>query len=194
MPSKIQGPILEIAIELFATHGYSGVGIRDIAAAANVTAGSIFRLFESKDRLFEEALKSVVYRCLDPGEFEKLLKADDEGCDACIERAVRRWYSSLAPQSARLLMHAALSDNPHWRELASARTGEVATILARTIKKKTRASRTHGVDALAASRTLILALFSLRSTHSLLNSGEKEREAVAKIIHQWIHGLSLTSV
>ena len=193
MPSKIHEPILEVAIELFGAHGYAGVGIRDIAAAANVTAGSIFRLFENKDRLFEEALKSVVYRSLAPAEFKELLKADAEDYPASVERALRRWYSSLAPQSARLLMHAALSDNPQWRGLASARTGEVATILARSIKSKTRHSRSQGVDALAASRTLILALFSLRSTHSLLSSGEKEGEAVAKMIHQWIHGLSVTS-
>jgi len=190
MPSKIQGPILEVAIELFASHGYAGVGIRDIAAAANVTAGSIFRLFENKDSLFEEALQAAVCRCLAPEEFGKLLKADNDDFSASVQHALRRWYSSLSPQTARLLMHASLSDNSHWRELASARTAEVAAILARSIRRKIRASRMPGVDALAASRTLILALFSLRSTHSLLHSGEKEREAVEKMIHQWIHGLS----
>src|SRR5581483_11206954 len=116
MPSKIQGRILEIAIELFATYGYAGVGIREIAAAANVTAGSIFRLFENKDRLFEEALKSVVYRSIAPDEFQKLLKGDNEDYPASVERALRRWYSSLSAQSARLLMHAALSGNARWRE------------------------------------------------------------------------------
>jgi|SRR5882672_1604534 len=190
MPSKIQGPILNIAIELFANHGYAGVGIRDIAAAANVTPGSIFRLFESKDSLFEEALKTVAVRSLAPDEFQKLLHADEEEFSLLVERAVRRWYSSLSPQSARLLMYAALSDNEQWREMASTRTGEIADILAQSIRKETRKAKIRSVDALAASRTLILALFNLRSTHSLLNTGEKEREAVTKMIQQWIHGLS----
>lgn len=192
MTSKIQGPILEIAIELFANHGYAGVGIRDIAAAANVTPGSIFRLFESKDSLFQEALKTVAYRSLAPDEFHKLLQANEEEFSLIVQRAVRRWYSSLAPQSARLLMYAALSDNQQWREMASTRTGEIAEILAQSIRKEARKSKVRNVDALAASRTLILALFSLRTTHSLLSTGEKEREAVSKMIHQWIHGLALS--
>jgi AcrR family transcriptional regulator len=192
MTSKIQGPILEIAIELFANHGYAGVGIRDIAAAANVTPGSIFRLFESKDSLFQEALKTVAYRSLAPDEFQKLLEEDEEAFSLIVQRAVRRWYSSLAPQSARLLMYAALSNNQQWREMASTRTGEIAEILAQSIRKEARKSKVRNVDALAASRTLILALFSLRTTHSLLSTGEKEREAVSKMIHQWIHGLALS--
>lgn len=191
MPSKIQGPILDIAIELFANHGYSGVGIRDIAAAANVTPGSIFRLFESKESLFEEALKTVVYRSLAPAEFQRSLRNDDEDFALLVDRALRRWYSSLSPQSARLLMYASLSDHPQWREMASRHTGEIAAILAQSIRKETRKSKGKGVDALAASRTLILALFNLRSTHSLLTSGEKERDAAGKIIQQWIQGLSL---
>jgi AcrR family transcriptional regulator len=191
MTSKIQGPILEIAIELFANHGYAGVGIREIAAAANVTPGSIFRLFESKDSLFQEALKTVAYRSLAPDEFQTLLQEDEEAFSLIVQRAVRRWYSSLAPQSARLLMYAALSNNQQWREMASTRTGEIAEILAQSIRKEARKSKVRNVDALAASRTLILALFSLRTTHSLLSTGEKEREAVSKMIHQWIHGLAL---
>jgi AcrR family transcriptional regulator len=191
MTSKIQGPILEIAIELFANHGYAGVGIRDIAASANVTPGSIFRLFESKDSLFQEALKTVAYRSLAPDEFQKLLQEDEQAFSLIVQRAVRRWYSSLSPQSARLLMYAALSDNQQWREMASTRTGEIAEILAQSIRKEARKSKVRNVDALAASRTLILALFNLRTTHSLLSTGEKEREAVSKMIHQWIHGLAL---
>ncbi|HET9180581.1 MAG TPA: helix-turn-helix domain-containing protein [Candidatus Angelobacter sp.] len=191
MTSKIQGPILEIAIELFAIHGYAGVGIRDIAAAANVTPGSIFRLFESKESLFEEALKTVVYRSLAPGDFQKLLQAEADEFPLLVHRAIRRWYSSLSPQSARLLMHAALSENAEWREIASVRIAEIANILAHTIRKEARKSKVRNLDAVAASRTLILALANLRGTHSLLGTKEKEGDAVSKMILQWIHGLAL---
>ncbi len=191
MTSKIQAPILDIAIELFADRGYAGVGIRDIAAAADVTPGSIFRLFTTKDRLFQEALKAVTYRSLAPDEFRKLLQANEEDFSLLVQRAIRRWYSSLSPQAARLLMYASLSDNQRWREMASSRTSEIAGILAQSIRREARKSKVRNVDALAASRTLILALFSLRSTHSLLGTGEKEREAVSKMILQWVHGLAL---
>jgi AcrR family transcriptional regulator len=191
MASKIEGPILEKAIELFAEHGYSGVGIREIAAAANVTPGSIFRLFESKDSLFKEALKTVACRSLEPAEFQALLNGDNNEFPLLLQRALRRWYSSVSPQAAKLLMHAALSHNELWREMASLRTGEIAGILAECLNHETHRAKAQPVDALAASRTLILALFNLRSTHTLLGADEKERDAVDKMIEQWIHGLAL---
>lgn len=196
MASKIEGPILDTAIRLFAEHGYFGVGMRDIAAAANVTPGSIFRLFGNKDSLFEEALKTVAYRSLQPAEFQKLLQADEKEFPHLLERALRRWYSSLSPQSARLMMYAALSDNGQWREMVAQTAGEIASALAGSLQKELKRSRKpgfRGVDALAAARTLVLALFSLRSSHSLLGSGakEKERETVDKMIQQWIQGLAL---
>jgi AcrR family transcriptional regulator len=191
MASKIEGPILEKAIELFAEHGYSGVGIREIAAAANVTPGSIFRLFESKDSLFKEALKTVACRSLEPAEFQALLHGENNEFPLLLQRALRRWYTSLSPQAAKLLMHAALSKNEQWREMASVRTGEIAAVLAQCLNHEAQRATVRPVDALAASRTLILALFNLRSTHTLLGADEKERDAVDKMIEQWIHGLAL---
>jgi AcrR family transcriptional regulator len=191
MASKIEGPILEKAIELFAEHGYSGVGIREIAAAANVTPGSIFRLFESKDSLFKEALNTVACRSLEPAEFQALLHGENSQFPILLQRAVRRWYSSLSSPAAKLLMHAALSHNEQWREMASIRTGEIASILATCLNQEAERTRAKPVDALAASRTLILALFNLRSTHTLLGADEEERDAVDKMIEQWIHGLAL---
>jgi AcrR family transcriptional regulator len=191
MASKIEGPILEKAIELFALHGYSGVGIREIAAAANVTPGSIFRLFENKDSLFKEALRTVACRSLEPMEFQQLLRGENNEFPLMLQRALRRWYASLSPQSARLLMHAALSENEQWREMAQLRTGEIAKILAQSLNHEAERAQAKPVDALAAARTLILALFNLKSTHTLLGAGEKEREAVDKMIEQWVQGLAL---
>ncbi|HEX7289121.1 MAG TPA: helix-turn-helix domain-containing protein [Candidatus Angelobacter sp.] len=191
MASKIEGPILEKAIELFALHGYSGVGIREIAAAANVTPGSIFRLFESKESLFKEALRTVACRSLEPVEFQQLLRGESNEFPVILQRALRRWYASLSPQAARLLMHAALSENEQWREMAQLRTGEIASILAQSLNHEAERAQAKPVDALAAARTLILALFNLRSTHTLLGAGEREREAVDKMIEQWVQGLAL---
>jgi AcrR family transcriptional regulator len=192
MASKVERPILEMAITLFASHGYFGAGIREIAAAANVTPGSIFRLFHTKDKLFKTALEAVVSRSTEPAEFERLLQSDKRQFALSLQKAILRWYGSVAPQSARLMLHASLSDNAEWRTLASSRTSEIAGILAESLQREVRKSKVRKLNALAASRTLILTLFSLKSTHTLLNPGEKEREAVARIIEQWIQGLNLT--
>src|ERR1700730_18556869 len=162
MASKVERPIREMAIELFARHGYFGAGIREIAAAANVTPGSIFRLFLTKDKLFKGALEAVVARSTEPAEFQKLLQSDKREFALLLQKDILRWYGSVAPQSARLMLHASLSDNEEWRNLASSRTSEIARILAENIQREARKSKVRKLDALAASRTLILTLFSLK--------------------------------
>ncbi|MEV4805582.1 TetR family transcriptional regulator [Nonomuraea sp. NPDC049421] len=51
--------ILEAAIAAFTAHGYAGVGVRDIAANAGVTAMLINRYFGSKEQLFAEAVDAA---------------------------------------------------------------------------------------------------------------------------------------
>ncbi|SNT31472.1 transcriptional regulator, TetR family [Streptosporangium subroseum] len=48
--------ILDAAITAFTRHGYDGVGVRDIAHSAGVTAMLINRYFGSKEQLFAEAV------------------------------------------------------------------------------------------------------------------------------------------
>ncbi|UBU17211.1 TetR/AcrR family transcriptional regulator [Nonomuraea gerenzanensis] len=48
--------ILDAAVAAFTRHGYDGVGVRDIAQGAGVTAMLINRYFGSKERLFAEAV------------------------------------------------------------------------------------------------------------------------------------------
>ncbi|MEV4068718.1 TetR family transcriptional regulator [Nonomuraea fuscirosea] len=48
--------ILDAAVAAFTRHGYDGVGVRDIAGNAGVTAMLINRYFGSKEQLFAEAV------------------------------------------------------------------------------------------------------------------------------------------
>ncbi|MEU8384778.1 TetR family transcriptional regulator [Streptosporangium sp. NPDC048865] len=48
--------ILDAAVAAFTRYGYDGVGVRDIAQSAGVTAMLINRYFGSKERLFAEAV------------------------------------------------------------------------------------------------------------------------------------------
>jgi AcrR family transcriptional regulator len=48
--------ILASALRAFARHGYDGVGVRDIARDAGVTAMLVNRYFGSKEQLFAEAV------------------------------------------------------------------------------------------------------------------------------------------
>lgn len=52
--------ILDAAITAFCTRGYDGVGVREIAADAGVTAMLVSRYFGSKEGLFEEVVEVVL--------------------------------------------------------------------------------------------------------------------------------------
>jgi TetR/AcrR family transcriptional repressor of nem operon len=53
-PADIQR-VLDTAAQLFATHGFDSVGIRDIARESGVTMPSIYYHFTSKEALYDEA-------------------------------------------------------------------------------------------------------------------------------------------
>ncbi len=54
--------ILETARKLFSTKGYSAVTTREIAKEANVNEVTIFRLFQSKENLFEQVISQIIFK------------------------------------------------------------------------------------------------------------------------------------
>lgn len=69
--SATREAILTSAIRNFARAGYDGVGVRDIAGEAGVTAMLVNRYFGSKEQLFAEAVETsfapAVFIAEDPG-------------------------------------------------------------------------------------------------------------------------------
>jgi AcrR family transcriptional regulator len=57
-PSK-RNDIIEAATVLFGKHAYAEVSIRDIAKEAKVQPMSVYRLFQSKELIFEECLRAI---------------------------------------------------------------------------------------------------------------------------------------
>jgi len=53
------GELRTAALRLFATHGYGGTTIEDIAAAAAVTVGTVYRYFRDKEALLREIVESA---------------------------------------------------------------------------------------------------------------------------------------
>ncbi|WP_179956824.1 TetR/AcrR family transcriptional regulator [Amycolatopsis anabasis] len=59
--------ILAAAAELFARHGFHGVGIDDIGAAVGISGPALYRHFRSKDAMLGEMLGSISKYLLDGG-------------------------------------------------------------------------------------------------------------------------------
>src|ERR1700704_5221805 len=59
--------ILAAAAELFAHHGFHGVGIDDIGAAVGISGPALYRHFRSKDAMLGEMLNSISRFLLEGG-------------------------------------------------------------------------------------------------------------------------------
>lgn len=70
--------ILTAAAELFARHGFHGVGIDDIGAAVGISGPALYRHFRSKDSMLGEMLNSISHFLLDGGTARADATADPE--------------------------------------------------------------------------------------------------------------------
>ncbi|MBE1465375.1 AcrR family transcriptional regulator [Kibdelosporangium phytohabitans] len=67
-PLSRRDQILAAAAELFARHGFHGVGIDDIGAAVGISGPALYRHFRSKDAMLGEMLTSISELLLDGGQ------------------------------------------------------------------------------------------------------------------------------
>ena len=101
--------IVEAAIELFGIHGPYGVTFDDLHKAARVTSATIYRIFGTREALFDIAIKTALGRMMAPATFLMMVFPKGKASDfpALAENAVRAWYASLSRPGLRLLMQAA---------------------------------------------------------------------------------------
>lgn len=115
--SVVRPRLVEAAIELFGVHGYEGVNMRQLAKAAQTTAGTLYRLFSrKKQKVYEAAVREAVNRTLKGVAQSVFLLVDDaerEEAASRIGKALRAWYSSLGQNEARLLQQVEIADPKH---------------------------------------------------------------------------------
>jgi AcrR family transcriptional regulator len=189
MPSKIRQKIIESAVGCFAESGYCGTSTKAIAQAANVTEGSLFRLFDSKEKLFDEALALVRDRSLPQKDFDRLLNSGSiaEG----MQRAFGALSGALTRDTVRLLRFAVLERNETVREVLN--PGYDARV--RSVSKRIRAgikSREVRKDIDPAAAATVI-YFSVRNLpfDSYIGGRTKKQTAVLveKSVNFFLHGL-----
>jgi len=77
-PPSRREQILAAAAELFARHGFHGVGIDDIGAAVGISGPALYRHFRGKDAMLGEMLTSISEHLLAGGQ-RILAQAPDPG-------------------------------------------------------------------------------------------------------------------
>jgi AcrR family transcriptional regulator len=149
--------ILETATKLFSSQGYGSTSLSQVAKEASVSKALIFWHFESKEKLFQDALQ----RALEP-YFINVVDAID-GLDAIgqIHRLIDLYYEFIEEniQSIRFVLGLLLRDEKHPEE-PIARIGELLKIFRSLIAdiiengRSTGAFRADADPALEASLVL----------------------------------------
>jgi AcrR family transcriptional regulator len=91
--------ILDAAAELFARHGFHGVGIDDIGAAVGISGPALYRHFRSKDAMLGEMLTLISERLLEGGQ----TRVAASGSPAEALQALVRWHVDFALDDPALI-------------------------------------------------------------------------------------------
>ncbi|ATE57119.1 MULTISPECIES: SACE_7040 family transcriptional regulator [Actinosynnema] len=165
--------ILSAAAELFARHGFHGVGIDDIGAAVGISGPALYRHFRSKDAMLGEMLTAISERLLDGGRARVDAAADPEAA----LRALVGWHVDFALDDPALITvqmrNLANLTDPDRRRVRALQRGYVE-VWVRVVQDGVR-----GVDEPTA-RAAAHAVFGL--INSTPHSAHLDREQMAALL------------
>lgn len=120
--------VLEVALNEFAAKGYSGTNINDIIRKSNISTGSMYSYFASKEDLFMAVMNSA-YLLLE--EAYRDITEDCEDLFQCIERmlAASREYAVKYPQMNQVYLDATSQALSHMSVKLSGKIEVIATEL-----------------------------------------------------------------
>jgi AcrR family transcriptional regulator len=184
--SRIKGPILQAAIQLFGKFGFEGVTTRSLAKAAHCMEGGLFRLYGNKARLYEEAVVAVIEATRNSmAAFALELyteKSEKMGQEDIIRAAVHRWYSSLSLDGAKLLQQVLLNDKEH-KQQAQQSFANVLAILQKILEPDFECAQ-KGSDVKTRTESLISTLFQLKLSYA--GPADKEGQEVDRYLQDWL--------
>lgn len=102
-PLERPGELLAAALETFTEHGYETSNLDDVARAAGVTKGAIYKHFESKADLLQRAISLRLqenFQAIESQLSERPDASPEERLRGVLEHAWARWSS---PEFARFL-------------------------------------------------------------------------------------------
>jgi AcrR family transcriptional regulator len=132
--------LLDTAEELFARHGYAGVGMREVAERVGIGKSSLFHHFPSKAYLYVAALERVLAR------IDASLASSAAAEGGALGR-LDRWIEALVdlfganPPFAPLLLRSLFADNG----IDPARLEEADRLLARILERSSGLLQ-HGIE------------------------------------------------
>lgn len=196
MASKIAGKILEAAVESFASSGFHGCTTKAISDRADCTEGSLFRLFGSKEKLFEAALNKAFERGRMPNdELERVLE-NDKNFERALRKGMLEFYDRLSLKYVRLLTYASLDRPEIMQEFLKAPARGVSRTIAHFIEREVyRGNLRNDIQPMTAALHLVLSVWNLSFSSVILlpdhkaASKEAQRATVKNFVEIWYRGM-----
>jgi AcrR family transcriptional regulator len=200
MASKIAGRIVEVAIECFSRSGFSGATTKEISTKADVTEGSLFRLFQSKEKLFAAALQtSFETGRMPPEQLVDMLEGDDN-FERALKKSLGVFFDGLDNQYVRLSAFGILERPELAKGYYVSPSHSVTRAVARVIERELyRGKLREDIDPIIAAQQLVSGLWHLALIASILTPEFKvtnrasRRDAVEKFVDIWFRGMERKS-
>jgi AcrR family transcriptional regulator len=158
--------LLEIASRLFATHGYAGTSLRDIAEEARITKAALYYHFPNKEALYQQ----ILVENLD-SLFRRVSAAVESGKTAT--EKVRNFMLTSADVYSEDRQGWMAGSNAFWssmgseiRRAAISRRDKYEKLLRACITEGVAAGEFRKVDPAIAGRLLLSAMNQLTRWHS----------------------------
>jgi len=189
MSSKILDRIQDAAIEEFARSGYNATTTKDVADRAEVTEGSIYRLFRTKRELFERCVSIAVTRSYSADDFSRNL----------VGRSLReRLQNALTAQWARShavdfrLGLAAIVETPEFaRDTILRELRIVRELIVHAIDEERKREGIHrGIDS-AVAADMLLAPFLRFPLFRDDGDPIASIDVIARLLDVWTSGVCL---
>jgi len=109
--------ILDVAEALFATRGFAGTSMREIAGAADLTAASLYNHFDGKDALYAAVLERGIRPLVLLMQSRAALEPDEDSAGAALVGEVME-HLRTRPHLPRLIQLEVLTGGEHLARLA----------------------------------------------------------------------------
>jgi AcrR family transcriptional regulator len=108
--------IIEAGMQEFAEHGFSQTKLDDVATRAGIAKGTIYRYFESKEALFEAAIKSRAGPVFD--DVERVIELFPGSSESLIKTVIPQMYRELFSSDRHILMRIMIAESGRFPAIA----------------------------------------------------------------------------
>jgi AcrR family transcriptional regulator len=185
MKETTQHNLLEASIKLISEKGYLGATTREIAQEAGVTELTLFRHFGSKEKLFEEVLRSYTFL---PTLKELLPELDHLSCEDALRLVGKKFLLTLKKRKSMIkIMHSELNLYPgKIRAVFNQSITDVKLVLAQYFETLRQKGMLRDVSPETAAQVFLSILFSYFRNEEIIGGHKITKSKMDKDVQEFI--------